>query len=102
MADTQFYCDRTHSYHDTEDEAKDALRETIDFDDIIGNSGCSIEEMIKELARLESPLFDKYYEEAFAVLCEEEIHEEEDDGEIEEQFEQWSKLFLEKVLTNSK
>ena len=75
------------SEFDTEEDAREAARERVDFDDVCAQIGNDItyEDLIKELARLDSPVYyklleaaeDQVFEEYFSTIEAED--EEEDD-----------------------
>lgn len=54
------------SEYDTEEEAREAARERVDFDDVCAQIGNDItyEDLIKELARLDSPIYYQLLEAA--------------------------------------
>ena len=61
MSEIKWECLIDGSEYDTEEEAREAARERVDFDDVCAQIGNDItyEDLIKELARLDSPI---YYE----------------------------------------
>ena len=73
------------SEFDTEEAARDAARENVDFDDVCAQIGNVItcEDLIKELARLDSPIYydllqaaeDQVFEEYFAITEDDEEDE---------------------------
>ena len=66
------------SEFDTEEEAREAARERVDFDDVCAQIGNDItyEDLIKELARLDSPIYyellqaaeDQVFEDYFSTI----------------------------------
>lgn len=75
----KYYDDCSNDYHKTYDEARDACIEHMDIQDIIDNADVSVTEMFKELARLDSPLYFQYLEEATERFCKYNIHEVEEE-----------------------
>ena len=75
------------SEFDTEEDAREAARERVDFDDVCAQIGNDVtyEDLIAELARLDSPIYyklleaaeDQVFEEYFSTIEAED--EEEDD-----------------------
>jgi hypothetical protein len=81
-----FKRDFDDTYFNTYEEAADAAFEDFDMSDFIEYGELTdydkISDMIKELARLESPLYDTLLGDAFNAYCHEcinEIEEEEED-----------------------
>lgn len=77
------------NYFDTYEEAADAIMEDFDMTDFIECGELTdydkITDMLQELARLGSPLYDSLISDAFNAFCKEWIHEvEEEDDEEEE------------------
>ena len=75
----KYYDDCSNDYHKTYDEARDACIEHMSEDDILDNANMDMREMLRELARLNSPLYYQYVEEATERFCEYNIHEVEEE-----------------------
>lgn len=69
-----------------EDEVYDHAASHVDYDDLIERIGIEVtkREIVKELARLESPLFYTLYDAAIAENIEDFYHEIEDEDEEDE------------------
>lgn len=90
MKTTKWECLIDGSEFDTEEDAREAARERVDFDDVCAQIGNDItyEDLIKELARLDSPIYyqllqaaeDQVLEDYFSEIEAED--EEEDDPYI--------------------
>jgi hypothetical protein len=92
----QWWCEYSHDYYDTEDKAREAALEffnIFDIQDYLIDVPHRFNEMLEELARLNSPLYYKLLEEAEANFLEEAIGEYEDDDEETE----WYGLTYEEV-----
>ena len=78
---TKWECLIDGSEFDTEEDAREAARERVGFDDVCAQIGNDItyEDLIKELARLDSPMYydllqaaeDQAFEEYFSTIEEE-------------------------------
>lgn len=77
----------TGTEYKTEDEARDAALEYVSIDDVEAQIGNAItySDLLRELARLNSPLYWKLYEAACEQVFEDYISEIDDDEEIEEE-----------------
>ena len=92
----QWWCDYSHDVYDTEEEAKEAALEFfnyLDIQDFIIDEYYWFGKMLKELARLNSPLYYEILAEAEANFLEEAIGEYDDDEDESE----WYGLTYEEV-----
>lgn len=72
----------TKNEYSTEDEARDSVYEIMDDSDLADAIGlCDVDllDIVKELKRLDSPLYYKLFECAFETLCEDYISEIDDE-----------------------
>lgn len=87
MKEIKWECLVDGSEFDTEEEAREAARERVDFDDVCAQIGNDItyEDLIKELARLDSPIYyellqaaeNQVFEDYFSTI---EVEDEEEDN----------------------
>ena len=83
----QWWCDYSHDVYDTEEEAREAALEFFDIFDIqefIIDVPHRFNQMLKELARLDSPLYYEILAEAETNFLEEAIGEYDDEDDESE------------------
>lgn len=92
----QWWCDYSHDMYDTEEKAKEAALEffnIFDIQEFIIDVPHRFNEMLKELGRLDSPLYYELLAEAEANFLEEAIGEYDDEDDESE----WYGLTYEEV-----
>lgn len=67
--------------YDTIEEVRDCVAEDLDFYDVLGQVGCryTLCEIIKELARLDSPMFWDMYEDTIDEQIKDWFYEDDED-----------------------